>query len=182
MGRPIVIQIALFKMLAEPPVTLNIVRSQISLLAGIQSVEVRTHPRCTLRLVLICSYQIISRGLILAGARWRTQWICWRRLRTTDDIVPLGRVLLSGRVLRIRCACEKQCGTYQRSEIGRFQDVLLKAVIAPCAKPGCSDADAVRDALCANYVNSRLASVRHRTHGTSPVSVFSHWRTAISLQ
>jgi hypothetical protein len=33
---------------------------------------------------------------------------------------------LSGRVLRIRCVCEKQCGTYQWSEIGRLQDVLLK--------------------------------------------------------
>jgi hypothetical protein len=33
---------------------------------------------------------------------------------------------LSGRVLRIRRVCEKQCGTYQWSEIGRLQGVLLK--------------------------------------------------------
>ena len=82
-------------MLAEPLVALNIVRSQLSLLAGIQSVKVRTHLQCILRLALIGSYQIISRGLILAGGRWRSQWICRRRLRITDDIGPLGRVLMS---------------------------------------------------------------------------------------
>jgi len=130
----IVIQIALFKMLAEPPVGLDIVRSQIPLLAGIQSVKVRTRPGCTLRSVLI-SYQIISRGFILAGGRWGTEWICWRRLRITDDIVPLGRVLWSGRALRIRCACVKQCGTYYWSEIGRFQNVLLKLSLHPARNP-----------------------------------------------
>jgi len=89
----IMIQIAFSKMLAEPLVALNIVRCQISLLAGIQSVKIRPHPRCILRLALICFYEIISRGLILAGGRRRGQWICRSRLRITDDIVPLGRVL-----------------------------------------------------------------------------------------
>jgi hypothetical protein len=107
----IVIQIATFKVLAEPRLSLDIVRSQISLLADIQGVEVRALPRRSLRFILICSYQIISSGLILAGGRWRNQWIRWRGLRITDHIVPLGRVLLSGRALRIRCAREKQCGT-----------------------------------------------------------------------
>ena len=91
----IVIQIAFCKMLAEPLVALNIVRSQISLLAGVQSVKVRTHLRCILRLALIGSHQIISRGFILTSGRRRSQWICRRRLRITDDIVPLSRVLMS---------------------------------------------------------------------------------------
>jgi hypothetical protein len=114
----IVIQIAFPKMLAEPRVGLDIVRSQIPLLAGIQGVKVRTRPRCTLCSVLI-SYQIISRGLILAGGRWCTQWICGRRLRTTDDIVPLGRVLWSGRALRWGLAyfrSRKPCFLFRCSE------------------------------------------------------------------
>jgi hypothetical protein len=90
----IVIQIAFCKTLAEPLVALNIVRSQISLFAGIQSFKVRSHMRCILCLTLVCSYQIISSGLILTGGWRRSQWIRRSRLRIADDIVPLNRVLI----------------------------------------------------------------------------------------
>lgn len=166
----VVIQIAFCKMFAEPLPALHIVRSQITLFADVQSVKIRMPLRYISCLGLIGCDEIISRRFILAGGGWRGQGICRRRLRTADDIVPLDRVLVSGRGLRIRHTREKQCGVYQWREIGRFQDALPKMYLRVARKPSCVRLDCDSNHQWASYMKSTLPSVRYRTGPPSVVA------------
>ena len=67
----IVIRITSGKILADPRVVLHVVRSQIAVLVGIQSVEVRTPPCSGLHAAFVWTRQIVPGGLILASGRWR---------------------------------------------------------------------------------------------------------------
>lgn len=116
----VVAQIAFLEILAQPSMTLDVVRRQIPLLAGIQGVEVRMHRRCTRNLSLIRPDQVVSGRLILSDSGRRRQRIRRRRLRVAHQIVALGRILMSGWGLRIRREGEEYCDTQQGPKVSRL--------------------------------------------------------------
>ena len=87
-------QIASGEVLAEPLVTLDVIRGQIAVIVGIQSLEIRTVPASSLHVTFVWTYQIVPGRLILA-CRWcRCHWIFSSGLRVSDHVVALGSVLL----------------------------------------------------------------------------------------